>query len=80
MNLNQCQEISDALVRIDIHATRADKRIKNAIGTITGNLMPYTAKQKATILLNEARIILSQIEDEKKIIYEILKKEREGQE
>ena len=80
MNLKECQTISDALVRIDAHATRVDNRIRKAIKVMNQNLMPYIAKCKADAHLNEGRKLLKGLVDEKQAIYDLLKKEREGQE
>jgi len=80
MKVADCQTISDALVRIDAHATRADSRIRKAIEMMNQNMMPYIAKVKADAWLNEARELLRQLAEEKKAIYDLLKKEREGQE
>ena len=80
VDVKDCQTISDALVRIDAHATRVDNRIRKAIQEMNRNMMPYIAKIRADAWLNEARTLLKALTDEKKAIYELLKQEREGQE
>ncbi|HUX47335.1 MAG TPA: hypothetical protein VMV58_04920 [Desulfosporosinus sp.] len=79
MNLEQCQIISDKLTAIDALNSRINKRIRDTSGIIQANLMPYNAKVRAQDLLKEVQTMLTEVEEQKKPIYELLKQEREEQ-